>query len=92
MVITIQETAGVSGNINQISIVPASGVGPQSPLTYAPDVITQRSGSNHIAAHGALSFPESFLDTTVPLVVNITVAFGDDKGNAITGTGQVNVS
>jgi hypothetical protein len=91
MTLTIQETAGVSGNINQITFTPVSGGGPQSPLTYGPDVVIQRSGTNHIGPRGTLSFPEGILDSTVPLVVNITVAFGDDKGNQITGTAQVSV-
>jgi hypothetical protein len=50
--ITIQETAGVSGNVNSISLTifnPAA--------VYGSDVIVQRSGTNHVTAKGMLIFP-----------------------------------
>jgi hypothetical protein len=77
--------------LNQNTFTPVTGGGPQSSLTYGPDVVIQRSGTNHVGARGTLSFPEGILDSTVPLLVNITVAFGDDKGNQTTGTAQVTV-
>ena len=92
LVLNIQETAGVGGNINQVSLAPSIGTGVQSPLVYGPDIVVQRSGTNHVGARGTLSFPATFLISTVPFVVNVAVAFGDDKGNPINGTAQVTVN
>src|SRR6476469_3743107 len=48
---------GVERNVNSITITPAIGTGLLPPLTYGSDVVIQPSGTNHIAARGALSFP-----------------------------------
>ena len=96
MTITFQESAGVGGNVNSITITPATGTGSLPPLTYGSDVVIQRSGTNHIAARGALSFPFTLVYSTgatgaANLVVNISAQLSDDRGNQFTVTGQVSV-
>jgi hypothetical protein len=96
MTIAVQESAGVGGNINSITVTPSTGGGALPPLTYGSDVVTQRSGTNHIGARGTLSFPMSMVYNTgsgggANLVINIVVQFTDDRNNQLTVTGQVNV-
>src|SRR5262245_599789 len=47
--LTIQETAGVSGNVDGIQLF--------TNPTHNPNEIIQRSGTNHIAAKGSLTYP-----------------------------------
>src|SRR5262249_31903462 len=84
--LTIQETAGVSGNVD--SIVSGS-------LTYTPVDVTQRSGTNHVAARGSLVFPLAFVygaadnpNASPSTVFPFTVAFTDDRGNHLTAVTQ----
>jgi hypothetical protein len=96
LTISAQESAGIGANINSITVTPAAGAGTLPPLTYGSDVVIQRSGSNHVAARGALSFPMSMVYSTgsagtANLVITVSVQFTDDRGNQIVATGQVNV-
>ena len=49
---TIQETAGLGGNINSITVTNFN-----PPIVYTSDVIAQRSGTNRVAAKGSLLVP-----------------------------------
>jgi len=93
--ITLQESAGIGGNINAITITPSSGTGTLPPLTYGSDVVIQRSGTNHVGARGSLSFPMTLVYFTTAgsanLVINISVQFTDDRGNQLIVPGQVAV-
>ena len=81
--LTVQETAGVSGNIDSITVTGFA--------TFGADDVIMRSGTNHVAAKGSLSFPLNLIygrtddpNATRSRVVPITVAFGDDRGNRLT--------
>jgi len=85
-VLQIQETAGVAATVDSI----VSGG-----LTYSSTDVTQRSGTNRVAAGGVLQFPLAFVygptananaqrTTVFPIVVSVT----DDRGNHVSGTVQ----
>jgi len=84
--LTIQESAGIGGNVDTISTnwcTPA--------CVYSSADVTQRSGTSRILPHGMLVFPLSFVyglttnsnasrSEVIPLNVQIT----DDRGNKLT--------
>lgn len=97
MTVTVQESARISGNLDFINVAPVADDGTELPvLGYGADVITQRSGSNHVGPSGILSFPLSFLYSTgtsgAHLVLTVSIQFTDDKGNRLTSSLQVNVT
>ncbi len=84
--LTIQETAGVAGNVDSI----ASGT-----LVYTAADVVQRSGTNHVAARGSLTFPLNFVygsaanaNATRAMVFPLVVSFTDDNGNHLTAVTQ----
>jgi Flp pilus assembly protein TadG len=84
--LTIQETAGVGGNVDSIV---SGGIS----LTSAD--VTQRSGTSRVAASGSLVFPLNFVfgaadnpNASRSTVFPITVTFTDDRGNHLTGVSQ----
>ena len=92
--LTIQETAGIGGNVNSIT-----AMHPNATIVFSVADIVQRSGTNHVAARGTLIVPLSTF--TAPLdnpnatrqaVVPYVVQFTDDRGNQLTGTVQWTVN
>jgi hypothetical protein len=97
MTVTVQESARISGNVDFINVSPVTADGTElPPLGYGPDVIVQRSFTNHVNPSGIFSFPLAFFYSTgvdnAQLVVNISLQFTDDRGNRLNGTAQVNVA
>ena len=81
--VTIQETAGLGGNINSITVTNFN-----PPIVYTSDVIAQRSGTNRVAARGSLIVPVTVIYGLVDnpaasraIVMSFTVSFLDEKGN-----------
>jgi hypothetical protein len=84
--LTIQETAGIGGNVDSITTTLCS---PSCVLASAD--IVQRSGTSRLAARGTLAVPLSFVYglTTTPnpsrsVVIPLTVQVTDDRGNKVT--------
>jgi hypothetical protein len=84
--LTIQETAGVAGNVD--SIVSGS-------INFVSADVAQRSGTSRVAASGSLVFPLDFVFGAVDnananrsVVFPVTVNFTDDRGNHLTGVTQ----
>jgi hypothetical protein len=84
--LTIQETAGVAGNVDSI-------VSGSINLTSAD--IAQRSGTSRVLAGGSLAFPLNFVfggvdnpSASRSTVFPITVTFTDDAGNHLTSVMQ----
>jgi hypothetical protein len=97
MTVTVQESARISGNVDFINVAPVTNDGIVLPvLGYGPDVIIQRSGSNHVAPSGILSFPLGFLYATgtssAQLNLTVSIQFTDDKGNTLASSVQVKVN
>jgi hypothetical protein len=97
VVLTILESAGVAGNVDFIDVTPVTVDGVALPtLGYGADVVTARSGTNHVAAFGSLTFGLTILYSTGSanpnLTLTIVVQFTDDLGNQITETVQVDVT
>jgi hypothetical protein len=81
--VTIQETAGVAGNINSITVTNFN-----PPIVYTSDVIAQRSGTTHMTAKGTLLVPVAIIYGLVDnpaasraIVMSFVVSFTDEKGN-----------
>ena len=81
--VTIQETAGLGGNINSITVTNFN-----PPIVYTSDVIAQRSGTNRVAARGSLVVPVTVIYGLVnnpaanrAIVMSFVVSFIDEKGN-----------
>jgi len=81
--VTIQETAGLGGNINSITVANFS-----PPIVYTSDVIAQRSGTNRVSGKGTLIVPVTVIyglvDNPVAnraIVMSFVVSFTDEKGN-----------
>jgi len=81
--VTVQETAGLGGNINSITVTNFN-----PPIVYTSDVIAQRSGTNRVAARGSLIVPVTVIYGLVDnpaasraIVMSFTVSFLDEKGN-----------
>ena len=81
--VSIQETAGLGGNVNTITV---TNFNPQ--IVYTSDVIAQRSGTNHIMARGILNVPVTVIyglvgnvNATRSIVMSFLVSFTDDRGN-----------
>jgi|SRR5262245_9739183 len=84
--LTIQETAGVAGNVD--SIVSGS-------INLASADIAQLSGTSRVAASGSLVFPLNFVfgaadnpNANRSVVFPVMVNFTDDRGNHVTGVTQ----
>jgi hypothetical protein len=97
MNLTVQESAGISGNVDSILVRPVAAAGTALPaLNYGADVIVQRSTTNHVAPGGIFTFFFAFFYATgvnnAGLTVNIDVQFTDDRGNKLTGTATVSVA
>jgi hypothetical protein len=81
--LTIQETAGIGGNIDSITVTNFN-------LVFTSTDIVQRSGTSRVVGKGMLLFPLNFVyglaGTTASrsTVFPITVAFTDDRGNHLT--------
>ncbi len=91
--LTIQETAGIGGNVNSIT-----RTNPTPGTVFGADVIVQLSGTNHVAARGMLIFPLNILHGPVivpnaprQIVFPFAVDFTDDRGNHLTGVAQWSV-
>jgi hypothetical protein len=96
MTLALQESAGVSGNVDFINVKPVTEAGIElSTLGYGADVIVERSGTNHVSAGGTFSFPLTILYSTgtssAGLTVTISLQFTDDLGNQIAATVEVQV-
>jgi hypothetical protein len=92
--LTIQETAGIGGSVNSITV---TAFNPQ--IVYTSDTIIQRSGTNRVAARGMLIFPVNIIYGLVDnpsasrqLVMPFVVDFADDRGNHLTGIAQWSVN
>jgi hypothetical protein len=92
--LTIQETAGVGGNVDSITV---TNITPQ--LVFSSDVIAQRSGTNHVAARGTLLFPLNLFHGPVDTpnaprqsVIPLGIQFTDDRGNHLTASAQWSVN
>lgn len=90
--LTIHETAGIGGNVNSITAMH------RIPVALSADEIVQRSGTNHVAAHGMLSVPlfvftapVNFPNAPRQAVFSYEVQFTDDRGTQLTATAQWSV-
>jgi hypothetical protein len=92
--LTIQETAGIAGNVNSVTV---TSFAPQ--LVLGSDIIVQYSGTDRVAARGMLIFPLNLLDGPVnepnaarQRVLAFVIRFTDDGGNQLTATAQWTVN
>lgn len=92
--LTIQETAGIAGNVDSITV---TAFNPQ--VVYTSADIVQRSGTNRVAAYGNLVFPlNSFYglvdnpNASRQVVLPYVVQFIDDRGNHLTAVAQWTVN
>ena len=81
--VTIQETAGLGGNVASITVTNFN-----PPIVYTSDVIAQRSGTSHVAAKGSLVVPVTVIYGLVDnpaasraIVMSFVVLFTDERGN-----------
>jgi hypothetical protein len=88
--LTIQESAGIGGNVDSVTVTAFT-----PPTIYSAAEIVKRSGTNHVPAHGTLIFPLTFFYGLVDnpsakrqIVLPYVVVFTDDRGNHLTGVGQ----
>ena len=96
MTLALQESAGVSGNVDFINVKPVTEAGIELPtLGYGADVIVERSSTNHVNAFGSFSFPLTILYSTgtssASLAVTISLQFTDDLGNQMAASVDVQV-
>jgi hypothetical protein len=92
--LTIQETAGIGGNVDSITVTVV-----RDTINYGSDVIVQRSGTNHVAARGMLTLPLNIFhgpldisNATRQVVMPFVVQFTDDRGNKLTSITQWSVN
>jgi len=91
----LRESAGLGANIDGMEWTLSRAGGTSAPLVISPTQIISGAGTNHITASSSLSVPINVVystvsgakDGTVTLVAHLT----DDRGNAVTLTGTVNV-
>ena len=88
--VTIQETAGLGGNVASITVTNFN-----PPIVYTSDVIAQRSGTSHVAAKGSLVVPVTIIYGLVDnpaanraIVMSFVVSFTDEKGNQESASAQ----
>ena len=81
--VTIQETAGLGGNVASITVTNFNPA-----IVYTSDVIAQRSGTSHVAAKGSLVVPVTVIYGLVDnpaasraIVMSFVVLFTDERGN-----------
>jgi hypothetical protein len=88
--LTIQETAGIGGNVDSVTVTAFT-----PPTVYSAADIVKRSGTNHVPAYGTLIFPLTLFyglvdnpNASRQIVLPYVVVFTDDRGNHLTGVGQ----
>jgi hypothetical protein len=88
--VTIQETAGLGGNVASITVTNFN-----PPIVYTSDVIAQRSGTSHVAAKGSLVVPVTVIYGLVDnpaasraIVMSFVVLFTDERGNQESASAQ----
>jgi hypothetical protein len=93
--VNIQETGGVGGNVDFISVTGQHGGRTFNTVNYGADYIVQHSGANHIGARGTLSVAFTIDynngDGTRDRLEVIAIQFTDDRGNRVTATAEFNV-
>lgn len=86
--VVLRETAGLGGNVNFVDVSFVNSFGFETPgaLNYGANEISQRAGTNHLAARGQLQIPlgmtyraDGFGGRTITL--KNAVSFTDDRGN-----------
>jgi hypothetical protein len=82
---SVQETAGVAGNVDYINLTFLRGSFVGNTVNYGADYIVQRLGTNHVGARGSISVPISYVYWTADggsdILLNVTVHFTDDLGH-----------
>lgn len=95
MTINVQETAGIGGNANQLTLTASAGGQTFQPLVFTTDDITQYAGTHHVDGHATLAIPLSIVYNTpsgaANLTISVSVQMTDDRNNQVTVSGQVNV-
>ena len=88
--VTIQETAGLGGNVASITVTNFNPA-----IVYTSDVIAQRSGTSHVAAKGSLVVPVTVIYGLVDnpaasraIVMSFVVLFTDERGNQESASAQ----
>ncbi|HEY1303218.1 MAG TPA: hypothetical protein VGF24_06695 [Vicinamibacterales bacterium] len=88
--VTIQETAGLGGNVNTITVTNFN-----PPIVYTSDVIAQRSGTSRVGAKGILNVPVTVIygivgnvNASRSIVMDFIVSFTDDHGNQMSAATQ----
>ncbi|HEY2942441.1 MAG TPA: hypothetical protein VGN09_08410 [Vicinamibacteria bacterium] len=89
---TIQETAGLAGNVDFVNLTFLRGGFVGNTVNYGADYIVQRLGTNRVSARGTLSVPVGYFywtgDGGSQILLNVSVHFTDERNNQITGTTQ----
>ena len=95
MTINLRETAGVGGNATQMTLTASAGGQQFQPLTFTADDIAGHAGTHHVDGRATLAIPMSLVYNTPTGTANLTISVSiqvtDDRNNAVTATGTVNV-
>jgi len=90
--VSVQESAGVAGNVDYINLTFLRGSFVGNTTNYGSDYVIRRLGTNHVGARASISVPIGYVywtgDGGSDIVLNVTVHFTDDRGHQIVGTVQ----